>query len=842
MRFLRRALFLIFLLALLPLLAIELFGDPIARRVVAALNERVQTRITVQEYDLSLLRAFPQLAVDLQGVQVEGSDGSALLEADHLACVLDLSSLLGTVRVTSIRLSDGKLQLFTDRDGNTNYQITHTSIGDQAAAGKAEGGAAGALFSLEAAQLDRITLVYQDARLQTDALLTIDEGILSGDFGSSQYTLEVDGTVGVGYFDQDGTRYLDGKALGLSGQLTVDHVTNSYRLTPLRIASRALEVEATGVLTLTDAGVTTNLRLSSTAGELEDVLSLLPPTYAATLGGLETDGRLSLQADITGAWTDRTYPRLTGTLDFRDGKLSSPRMNATAREVDLQATFDYVEGPGGGVQTIAVERLTGSFRGAPFDLRFRLEDLYDPVIAFSANGSLPLDVLPAFLPTATVTGADGLLHFTDLSLTGRYADMIEPRRAARLGSGGTLRADDIVFTLNEQTISLPSGTLELNDNEVAVTALQVVLDGTDVLLDGRGSNLIPVLFADSLNSRDAALRFEATLEGKSLDVAELLAVAGFGDSEITVDRTPTSTPEPTAQIRAQLTDLLHGTFEARVADWQWDAYRGATFRGQFVFLPGRLDVRGLTTAMGGEIGLDAITYFDQTIAVDARLTARGVDAREFFRQSADFGQEVLTSDHLTGTMNAKLLLDLHYDDAGELEYEDLGVLASIEILDGELRDFDLLENFAFALKSGDLERVRFTRLANVFEIRDRTVYIPAMFIQSSAINLTLSGTHTLDQYLDYYVKVNAGQVVTNKLSRHDNSLEVLPARNGLFNVYYTIRGPLESYGVESDKQSVKTNFRRSDYRRDRIRKALADRFRTPIALFDLQGEQDDVAD
>ena len=81
----------------------------------------------------------------------------------------------------------------------------------------------------------------------------------------------------------------------------------------------------------------------------------------------------------------------------------------------------------------------------------------------------------------------------------------------------------------------------------------------------------------------------------------------------------------------------------------------------------------------------------------------------------------------------------------------------------------MLENFAFALKAGDLERVRFTRLANFLEIRDRTIYIPAMFIQSSAINLTLSGSHTFDQYLEYYIKVNAGQVIANKISRHDRS-------------------------------------------------------------------------
>ena len=268
---------------------------------------------------------------------------------------------------------------------------------------------------------------------------------------------------------------------------------------------------------------------------------------------------------------------------------------------------------------------------------------------------------------------------------------------------------------------------------------------------------------------------------------------------------------------------------------------GTDFRGQLVFLPGRLDVRGLTAAMGGRFRVDAITYFEDSTTVDARVAAEEVDASEFFRQCDNFGQKVLTASHLIGRLNAQLLLDMTYDATGALDYESLGVRASLEVLNGELRDFGMLENFAFALKAGDLERVRFTRLANVFEIWDRTIYIPAMFVQSSAINLTLSGSHTFDQYLDYSVKVNAGQVVTNKLSRHDSALEVLPARNGLFNVYYTVRGPLESYAVQSDKRVVKANFSRSLYRRDRIRRELSARFRTPITLFDLS-EADDLPD
>ena len=100
-----------------------------------------------------------------------------------------------------------------------------------------------------------------------------------------------------------------------------------------------------------------------------------------------------------------------------------------------------------------------------------------------------------------------------------------------------------------------------------------------------------------------------------------------------------------------------------------------------------------------------------------------------------------------------------------------------------------------------------------------------MFVQSNALNLTLSGEHTFTNEFEYYLKVNAGQVLTNKFKKYDPSLEPVKARKkGFFNLHYKIQGNLENYDFKTAKRQVKAEFDRSNYRKQEIQQALSRAF------------------
>jgi hypothetical protein len=227
--------------------------------------------------------------------------------------------------------------------------------------------------------------------------------------------------------------------------------------------------------------------------------------------------------------------------------------------------------------------------------------------------------------------------------------------------------------------------------------------------------------------------------------------------------------------------------------------------------------------MSGTFDLDGTLFFEDEPRLEAKLICNDLDATAFFRQSENFGQEILTADNVSGTMNAKVAIFAYWNAAGEFLYDKLRVLAGLNIRDGRLRDFEMLREFSTYVNVRDLMDIRFATLENYLEISDQTLYLPVMFIQSNAMNLTISGEHTFENKMNYNMKVNAGQVIANRFTGASSKPQ--PARrNGWFNLYFNIDGTVEDYEVETAKREVQRAFLFSERRKDAVRQRLEREF------------------
>jgi hypothetical protein len=195
-------------------------------------------------------------------------------------------------------------------------------------------------------------------------------------------------------------------------------------------------------------------------------------------------------------------------------------------------------------------------------------------------------------------------------------------------------------------------------------------------------------------------------------------------------------------------------------------------------------------------------------------------------QCNNFDQDVITDKNLRGTLSGRLVAYAFWDEQRRFLMDELRVLTDVRVTEGELVGVKMLEDFSGFIHLEDLRRVRFADLQNYLEIRHRTLYVPVMLVQSNALNMTLSGTHTFDNVVDYRIKVNIGQVLLQRIKRHDPDLEPLPAREGWFNVFYTIRGQVDKkYDMKRGKKEVMREFERSEELKRSIARRIEDEFR-----------------
>ena len=246
--------------------------------------------------------------------------------------------------------------------------------------------------------------------------------------------------------------------------------------------------------------------------------------------------------------------------------------------------------------------------------------------------------------------------------------------------------------------------------------------------------------------------------------------------------------------------------------------------------------------MDGDFDLEGRLFFEASPRLKAKLLANNINVTQFFEQVENFGQEVLMDENVKGSLQAQILINAYWDQYGNYLDDQLHVMAGVAIENGELVKFKMLEDFSTYVNVKDLRRIKFVNMENYFEVTDNTLYIPAMFIQSNALNLTLSGSHTFNNEIDYNLKVNAGQVLANRFKSHDKSLKPKKARRrGFFNLHYNISGTMEDFVFESNKRRVKSDFESSERVKSRVKRTLAQEF-DQISLVEDHVEWEDASD
>jgi len=796
------------MIAVIALIVVAAFYEAkIGGLVVQELRKSLKTELKVERAELSLIWDFPKASVSLKNLALHDNSGDSsryLLRAEDLSLKCSIWGLLsGHYQFNAISISNAAIDVRQYKDGQTNYDIFITE--EEA---EETGQSSDLNLSIKDANFKHVKLRYLDQMMDQDVSFLLESAFFAGDFNNERYILKSLANIQMNYLEMGGERYLENKTLGYNANIQIDHLTQSYSIKEMKLQAEGNEFLTTGEVVLVPKGTRLDLKFESDKAKLGALLQLLPPKLLPYLGGFESNAYMSFKAETKGLLAPNSLPMTKFNFGLRSGRLSHPNMSQSLKGVNFDVEFEN-RGGSSNQALLELKNFEGSLGGHPISLAIRVEDLDNPLIDFSFDGKLPIDLIKGFLGEEVSKG-QGLLAIENVALKGRLNDMLNPRYIQKVNLGGALRFDNVGLVRYGVPLSIPEGSLALNNNVFSVNKLQFKSRKSDILLQGNFQNILPVLFADSSNSKQAELGFKASWASEKLDIDELMLAALGPQSQEPLPTDSIAADSVRAEKNEQrmfVSNFLFGSFKLHIQQLNYGEFEFKNIDGELAFQNNKMDLKGLSLeGFQGKMRLDARYTFDLAPKLLAFAELEKIDINQFFEQMDNFGQTTLEARHLRGRLSSLVKVNAFWDEQGHFMDNELSVLADASLEDGEIIGFEMLEDFSQYIKVKDLKHIRFNRVENQFRIANRKLYIPAMFIQSNAMNITLSGSHSFDQDMDYRFKINVGQILANRFKRYNKDMEPLPARKkGLFNVYARMYGNLydEEYQYQMGRKKVK---------------------------------------
>ncbi len=485
---------LIVALATIPLL----FGDRIAARLKAQVDQSVNARVAWSGVGLSLLRDFPNVTASVNGLRVAGVqqfERDTLVTMDRAKLVLDLRSVVGYLRsgkpivIREITFEKPVVHLKRLADGTANWEITKST---DTTASRSNG----VHVTLRELAVHGGVVTMDDRQGQLAASIHGLDEALSGDFATRKFVLTTRTSIDSLSMRFAGVPYLNRVALMLHANVDADLDAHRFTLKDDSLRLNKLLVTASGAITTGSPNLGLDLKFAAPSTAFAEILSLVPAIYTKDFAKLQTSGTMALNGQVTGAYGPKVFPALAVRARVDHGTFRYPDLPLGARDIGFELAIDN---PGGHVDSTVVDlrKFHALVGDRPFDARLRVRTpVSDPDADIRIAGSVDLGDVAKTVKLEGVTQLSGIIA-ADVATHARVSD-VNARRYDRVTASGAIQAARVAVRSSAvpHPISIDTAALSLSPRSAALTAFRAKIGGSDARATGSLDNLLGFLLHD----------------------------------------------------------------------------------------------------------------------------------------------------------------------------------------------------------------------------------------------------------------------------------------------------------------------------------------------------------
>ena len=777
-------------IVLLLLLAQQFLGPEVRKLFVTEINKNLISEVQIDNVQLSLVKDFPFASVRFTGVRIKEAlktpTNNNLLTAGTISLRFSLWDLIRKkYRVKNIMLYNIEFGPHVYADGSDNFHFW-----------KQTGGSSNGDFNFELQRiiLKNLHLRYIDDTTRTFVDVRVPGFTARGNFGSSKYALDLAGNILIHEFKTQGVSYVSDRTFNLWLLMDADNNSGLYNIQKGAVETGKLMLKASGSFVYSEKHKQVNLDVSAAGSTFEEMLSLVPAKYTKSFEGYKFQGKGDIASKITGVFGDSHLPAINVRLDMRNGSITERKSGVGLRNVSATAVYNVKQD--GHNESLSISNLKASLGNGFVSGSLVMLGFSSPALKCNLNVSLNLNELQQFLKYEYFTSMSGWLKlYADFN--GKISDIKHPVSADFLHSSFTGSGSIQQANLGLKNYGLPIKNIQsvftFNNNYLQLQQLTFQAGRSDFNLRGTLGNLLSWIFV-----KNESLSVTGSLISQRFDWDELSGAQQGSTNEY--------------QFRLP-GDIIISNMQIRSNDFTFGKFSASNLTGIAQMHNKVLSVADIAmlTCQGRVTGQANINAQAETYSLlQAKARLENVNVKMLFTEFGNFGQDDLVDKNLEGLISADVIFAGSMKNNLDIDLNSIKTHADIMIENGRLVNYSPMQSLSTYLKVEDLTDIRFAAMHNQIDIANQVIYIPAMEIKSSALDLQLMGTHTFDNGLDYHFTIALADLVASKFKirnkGYDNQAEFGPVEDdgrGRTKVFVSLTGTVDNPIVKYDKRAMR---------------------------------------
>ena len=317
-----------------------LFKDQLKAKVEKVASEQVLADVKFGDFDISILRHFPKLTVQLENISVINRvpfEGDTLLAADNFEIALNFMSVFNDkVEIHSIYADKPLVNVRVLKDGRASYDIYEgtTDTTEVAAADTAA-----FEIGLEKWNINEGRIRYQDDTLKMIAIIEGLNHTGSGNITSDKYDLSTNTTINDLYINFENVAYVAHRPVSADATLEMDmkNMKFTFKENEFKVNNLPLKMDGWLSMPSTTASILMDLNFSTPETNFKSLLSLIPPVFLKDYEGLEAKGDFVFKGMTKGEFNSEKelYPEFDISLLIKDGYFKYPELPTAVKNVNV---------------------------------------------------------------------------------------------------------------------------------------------------------------------------------------------------------------------------------------------------------------------------------------------------------------------------------------------------------------------------------------------------------------------------------------------------------------------------------------------------------------------------